>query len=102
MAADWGPAGELADTILAGVELTSSSEQTVFTEPTPLDLYRTFDKEEAGCIDEARFTLCLKSLTGGLASTATSRAVFQSHAHNGVLYPEGFMAFVQSPQTSFI
>ena len=96
MAADRGPAGEWADAILAGTELTSSSEQTVFTELSPLDLYRTFDKEDAGRIDEARFTLCVKSLTGGLASTASSRAVFQSHAHNGVLYPEGFMAFLKS------
>ena len=75
MAADRGPAGELADAILPGTELTSSSEQTVFTELSPLDLYRTFDKEDAGRIDEARFTLCVKSLTGGLASTASSRAV---------------------------
>ena len=30
----------------------------VFTELTPLDFYRTFDKDGSGRIDEARFSGC--------------------------------------------
>ena len=67
---------------------------TAETEPSKFCcVTRTFDFDRTPHFEPR----CLKSLTGGLANPASCKAVFAQHAQKGVLYPEGFMAFVKSP-----